>query len=305
MTTPSKHITICICTYKRPHLLSRLLEKLEDQSTEGLFTYSIVVADNDSAESAREAVEKHKKRSALGLDYFVEPIQNIALARNRAVDNAKGDFIAFIDDDEFPERTWLLNLFNSCTRYNVDGVLGEVKPRFDESPPDWLLKGRFCERPTPKTGTLLHWNDGRTGNALLKIEIFKDNKNRFNPEFGRTGGEDGDFFKRMVESGRTFVWVKEAIVYEVIVPERWKESFYLKKSLRIGGLNGEFAKTKPFSAIKYLVKAVSAIAIFTSMLPFSFLVGRHYSIKCLTKVLYNFGWIIGLCGWVIIRYRTE
>ena len=35
--------------------------------------------------------------------------QNIALARNKAIENAKGDFIAFIDDDEFPLDQWLLN----------------------------------------------------------------------------------------------------------------------------------------------------------------------------------------------------
>ena len=57
MMTETKHISVCICTYKRPELLRRLLSKLKEQKTEGLFEYSIVIVDNDRAESARQTVE--------------------------------------------------------------------------------------------------------------------------------------------------------------------------------------------------------------------------------------------------------
>src|ERR1051325_8420557 len=87
----------------------------------------------------------------------VEPRQNIALARNMAVANAKGDFIAFIDDDELPGGEWLLTLFSAYQQYGVDGVLGPVKPRFDEPPPKWVVDGRFCERPSYPTGFVIDW----------------------------------------------------------------------------------------------------------------------------------------------------
>ena len=41
--------------------------------------------------------------SGCRVKYCVEPRQNIALARNKALQNAEGDLIAFIDDDEFPD----------------------------------------------------------------------------------------------------------------------------------------------------------------------------------------------------------
>ena len=50
------HISVCICTYKRPKLLVRLLRKLQKQQTANLFTYSIVIVDNDFNQSAKEAV---------------------------------------------------------------------------------------------------------------------------------------------------------------------------------------------------------------------------------------------------------
>ncbi len=84
----NKHISVCICTYRRPELLKKLLSKLEQQETNGLFDYSAVVVDNDVAESARNTVESFAKQSSLAISYHVQPEQNIALARNKAVENA-------------------------------------------------------------------------------------------------------------------------------------------------------------------------------------------------------------------------
>src|SRR5215831_20404674 len=89
------HISVCICTYKRPELLRRLLLKLEKLETNDLFNYSIVITDNDNTESARETVGSFASRSKIPVEYHVEPEQNIALARNLAVKHATGDFVAF------------------------------------------------------------------------------------------------------------------------------------------------------------------------------------------------------------------
>ena len=51
------------------------------------------------------------------ISYDVEPEQNIALARNRAIGNASGEYVALIDDDEFPDKQWLLTLYEAIDRY--------------------------------------------------------------------------------------------------------------------------------------------------------------------------------------------
>src|SRR5205809_7153385 len=137
-----KHIAVSICTYKRPELLNNLLEKLVDQDTRGLFGYSIVVCDNDQHRSADSTVAAFTKTSPVRVTYCVEPSQNIALARNRAIANATGDYVAFIDDDEFPIREWLVTLFDAINHHGSDGVLGPVKPHFDDQTPAWVVKGR-------------------------------------------------------------------------------------------------------------------------------------------------------------------
>src|SRR4030095_15737806 len=122
--TARRHISVCICTYKRPQLLAQLLGALDVQRTEDRFTYSVVVADNDHGESARPVVGEFAGRASITVSYCVEPRQNIALARNRAVDNASGDFIAFIDDDEEPVADWLLHLHGTVIAYGADGAIG-------------------------------------------------------------------------------------------------------------------------------------------------------------------------------------
>ena len=133
-----KHICICICTYKRPEILGQLLKHLSGQNTEGLFSYSIVVADNDHVQSARSVVHEFAAESSISVSYCVEPQQSIALARNKAVSTATGDFIAFIDDDEVPSPDWLRLLFEAIESYGADGVLAPVLPRFLTPPPEWI-----------------------------------------------------------------------------------------------------------------------------------------------------------------------
>src|SRR5216683_5139686 len=137
MTSHANHICVCVCTYKRPQFLDHLLQELGTQKTDGLFTYSIVVVDNDHLRSAEPVVSSFSTASNIPIKYCVEPRQNIALARNKAIENADGDFVAFIDDDEFPTKHWLLTLFKTCNEYDVDGVLGPVKRHFEEEPPRW------------------------------------------------------------------------------------------------------------------------------------------------------------------------
>src|SRR6516165_7427740 len=187
------HISVCICTYRRPQLLRRLLDSLRDQETDGLFTYSITVADNDSLGSAEAVVSKFASCSQISVRYCVEPQRSVSLTRNKAIENASGDFIAFIDDDEFPTRGWLLTLFDTLNKYQMDGVLGPVKRHFDEAPPEWLLKGNFYKRVVYPTGTTLDREEGRTGNVLLKRQLFNGQAQPFKPEL--RVGEDKDFFR--------------------------------------------------------------------------------------------------------------
>src|SRR5262245_8690444 len=196
MSSGPRHISVCICTFQRPMLLKGLLDKLEQQRTDNQFVYSIIVADNDAQLSARPVVAAFAAKSQIEVTYCSEVRQNIALARNKALEHSKGNFIAFIDDDEFPDPDWLLMMLKTCEYYQAAGILGPVRPHFEELPPRWLIKGGFFERLEYPTGRIMDWEESRTGNLLFRRSILDGVPVAFKPEFG-TGGEDKDFFMRM------------------------------------------------------------------------------------------------------------
>jgi succinoglycan biosynthesis protein ExoM len=295
------HISVCICTYKRPEMLDRLLRGLAGQQVEDKFTYSIVIADNDSLRSAEKLTMEFRTNSGKEVFYCVQPKQNISLTRNCAVENARGDYIAFIDDDEFPTDRWLLTLFKACDHYQADGVLGPVKPHFDETPPSWVIAGKFYDRPSYPTGLVIDGKKGRTGNVLLKRHIFAGLAQPFRPEF--LTGEDQDFFRRMIEKGFKFVWCHEAMAYEVVPPIRWNRSFMLRRAL----LRGATSLEHPTVGTREILKSVMAVPSYLLILLPSLLQGQGAFMKYLVKLFDHLGRLLAFVGIKPVReaYVTQ
>jgi glycosyltransferase involved in cell wall biosynthesis len=220
----------------------------------------------------------------------VEPRQGIALARNKAVQNTTGDFVAFIDDDEVPMRDWLQLLFAACQKYGVDGVLGPVKPSFGDGVPRWIVRGRFFDRPSYETGHVLVPKQTRTGNVLLKGDTLRGTDLPFRPEF--RSGEDVDFFRRAIEDGRVFIWCNEAEVYEAVPPTRWKRMYLLRRAL----LRGASAALRPSVGVRDVVKSVLAVSIYAVALPFAALLGQHRFMSLMVRLCDHLGKLLALVG---------
>jgi succinoglycan biosynthesis protein ExoM len=293
-----QHVSVCICTYKRPLLVAHTIEQLQTQETDGRFSYSIVVADNDALQSARTAVSEFASKSSIPIKYCVEPRQNIALVRNKALENADGEFIAFIDDDEFPTKRWLANLFETCGKYEVDGVLGPVLPEFESSPPQWIVDGGFFERPNYETGRRLEWKETRTGNVLFRRTILAGSEIWFKPEFD-SGGEDVDFFRRMTEQGRSFVWCREAAVYEVVPSARCNRSYLLKRAL----LRGSNFPKHPRHRWLNIAKSLVAVPVYTLILPVLALLGQDVFMTYLIKFCDHASRLLAFAGIKLVHER--
>lgn len=285
------HISVGICTYKRPELLKMTVESVCAQLTEDLFTFSVLVVDNDKNESARAVVAEAAAVVPIAVTYCVEPRQGIAMARNKVVENAIGDFVAFVDDDEFAIREWLLTLFRAIGRFGVDGVLGPVNPHFATGAPKWVIEGGFYDRPVCATGMSLAWSKCRTGNVLLRRELFREGDQAFNPEC--LSGEDQEFFRRQIEAGHSFVWCHEATVYEVVPPVRWKRSFLMRRAL----FRGIFAQRNHGMQPLRLLQALISVPVYLLLLPAALAFGQARFMTCMFKLSYHAGRLFALFGY--------
>jgi glycosyltransferase involved in cell wall biosynthesis len=268
--------------------LQRTLAALLKQETGGRFTMAVVVADNDREQSARSTVEAFRAATTLPVTYRVEPERNIALARNAAVESADGDYVAFIDDDEFPTPGWLARLLGACETYGGDGALGPVRPCFEHPAPAWLIRSGLCERPEHRTGALLHWRQTRTGNALLRRHVLHDLTPPFRPIFA-SGGEDQDLFRRLIERGYRFVWSKEAIVYELVPPTRCTRSYLVRKAL----LRGQ--NERSLLSARSIAKSLVAVPLYALMLP-PLLPTQALFMRYLVRLMDHTGKLLGALG---------
>lgn len=298
------HISVCICTFKRPEMLGSLLRNLEKIETGGLFTYSVVTVDNDHEGSAKNTVEEIASNSPIELEYYIQPRRNIALTRNMAIQKARGDFVAFIDDDEFPTDAWLLNLYRTYRSFQADGILGPVRPQFVAPPPNWVLKGRFCERPEYETGTRMGWTHTRTGNVLLGRHLVEE-RHPFDPLFALQG-EDVNFFKDRMDKGYVFIWCNEAPVYEIVPPARCRMIYFIKRAFLRGNVSIHYQGTMDRFRDKAgsCLKSFTAFLIYTGMLPFTVLAGIHVFMKYLIKDVQHVSRLLAILGLVVVRKRN-
>jgi glycosyltransferase involved in cell wall biosynthesis len=241
----SPRVSICLNTFRRPELLERTLASLIDQVAP--FEFEIIVVDNDAAESGRCVFERSRilaEAAGVPLVYDVEPVQSIALARNRAVRHARGVVVAFIDDDEQAEPSWLAELHRVLEEQKVDGVFGPVLADFPETFPRWLAEANLLSRPRYADGTWIAGSLGRSGNAAIRREVLLSREGPFDPAYGLTGGEDSDLLRYMEDRGATFAWADRAIVHEHQSNDRAKPGWYLRRAYRAGWMRMHRARAE-------------------------------------------------------------
>lgn len=294
-------ISVCVCTYKRPIGLGELLRALSAQK--GLeYPMEIIVVDNDATGSAREVVNQFRNHMrAPPVHYFVEPQQNIALARNRSVSEARGRWLAFIDDDEFPEPDWLKEMVATLLRYKADGVFGLVIPVLPNNSPPWIARGRFFEKRGGRTGEAV--SAGRTSNALIRASALKRRKQPFDPRRGLTGGEDYHLFSNMLAEGSCFVWCDQAIVRERVSSSRINLRWLLLRKFR-GGQGYADRKIEVGGKRVYLnliMHGLGELGLSMLMAPLMLPFGVHRSIWWLQKGATGLGFLIALSS----DYRYE
>ncbi|MEQ1806972.1 MAG: glycosyltransferase family 2 protein [Burkholderiaceae bacterium] len=226
-------VSVCVCTYRRTELLIGLLESLVAQTLPHE-NFEVIVVENDQAAAAQNEVKRFAAaHPSLCVRYAVEPQQGISFARNRTVNMASGEYLAFIDDDEAAAPAWLAHMLDCLHQFGSDAVFGPVIPVFPPGTPAWIVQSHFFDRQRYQTGTTLGWGDGRTCNALVTTSMARKRLPvTFEPRLARSGGEDTDFFKWLTGQGGLMTWCDDAIVSELVPAQRQTLRYILARSLR-------------------------------------------------------------------------
>jgi len=227
-------VAVSICTYNRHEPLARLLESLvvNAKRLAGRASVGVVVVDDSADGNARHVVERFADRFELGLSYRISGRQNIALARNMALETAidLGDWIAMTDDDCEAAPDWLEALLDLQQRTGADAVSGVLKRRVPPGSPRWLTEEPFLD-----LGLWEGVEDGAevdsaaTHNSMLSSRWLREHPAiRFDPDLGVTGGEDPVFYRTAHAAGLRIHYSRGAVVYENESPSRATLSYQLR-----------------------------------------------------------------------------
>jgi glucosyl-dolichyl phosphate glucuronosyltransferase len=131
-------ISVIIPTYKRPQLLQRALDSLREQTfSDG----EILVVDNEANVSVESLISKVQPGHRLPIRYVAESNLGLHHARHAGARAARGEILLFSDDDATFDRGWMSAYAESFDRYpEMAAAGGPVRPLWEGSPPQWLLK---------------------------------------------------------------------------------------------------------------------------------------------------------------------
>jgi glucosyl-dolichyl phosphate glucuronosyltransferase len=231
-------VTVVICTYNRSELLAQALESVSRQALPSSIEWEVLVVDNNSTDRTSPIVQEYIQRSPGLFRYLFEPAAGKSHALNAAIREARGDILAFTDDDVTVEPTWLQNLTAELQKGEWAGAGGPVLPQRSFSLPPWL------SADYPRTFAPLALFNLGPRPCALRESPYGNNMAFRRTMFEKYGGfrtdlgpqpdsrnsrkcEDSEFGHRLLAAGERLRYEPSAKVYHAMPETRLRKQYFL------------------------------------------------------------------------------
>jgi succinoglycan biosynthesis protein ExoM len=293
-------VSICIATYRRRYGLARLLDSLSRLKVPEGVRVEVIAVDNDPA-SDPGGEPSADAAAQFALRWLREPRRNIAYARNLAVANARGEWVAFVDDDEVVDESWLAAYWQLAAEGECDGYFGPVLPRFEMWVTPWL-DASFFTYPRFRSGAPITAHGAHVGNSFVRRALFRDT--RFDPAFGNSGGEDTALFRRLMARDARFAWCDEAIIHEYVPASRQRPGWLARRAFRGGCVHAQIEQElgRVSSRSAAVTQAVAAAGVLLAAAAVMLIAGRARSLRVLRYAAVQAGKGWGHLGGSFLEY---
>jgi len=264
--------TIALCTHNHADRLLRTLADLPGIRTPRA-AWELLIIDNASRDATPEILASNPWPAGWTVRVVREEKLGIANARNRAIREAKGEYLIFIDDDETADPDWLCAFERLIEAHAPDAFGGRIEVLFEDPRPAWLsdellgFLGRldWSDQVMPLTQptTPLY-----TGNFGFRLSLC-DSVGRFDTALGRkgsenNGGEDVDFYRRLLAAGFNIWWTPEAVIHHRIQMVKLNRRYFLDLHYRQGRMEairkrGNASRLPPGYLVGQLARAILAV----------------------------------------------
>jgi len=229
-------ISVILCTYNRSQSLRRALESAAALVLAPLVEWEVLVVDNNSSDHTQEVVQEFCSGYPGRFRYIFEPQQGKSYALNAGIREARGQVLAFMDDDVTVDPNWLQNLTAGLHYGDWAGAGGRIITEWTCPPPRWLSPdSRYAAgplvafNPQPEPGQLDEPPIGT--NMAFRREMF-EKYGCFRADLGpcpgsEIRGEDTEFGARLLRGGERLRYEPSALVYHPVQENRLNKVYFL------------------------------------------------------------------------------
>lgn len=183
-------LTVAICTYNREFFLKKAISSVIDQVTaRNTDKVEILIIDNNSSDTTKSTVEKYIKNYRCELNYIFEKKQGLSHARNRAISEAKGLYVAFLDDDGYLCPNWLASVLDECQKKEYDIFGGLYLPSYDDGRRSWFIDEYASNQHIEGVRRVLNQREYLSGGNICFRVSTVFNETKFPTEIGMTGNK--------------------------------------------------------------------------------------------------------------------
>jgi glucosyl-dolichyl phosphate glucuronosyltransferase len=223
--------SVILCTRNRADQLSEALDALGAMQVPPDVDWEVLVIDNGSGDATRETVQAFIANGHPRFRYVYEPEPGKTYALNLGIEEARGDILAFTDDDALVEANWLTAILASMEKHSADGVGGKVLPIWDAPRPAWL-RDRFLNvlaiLDLGDRAFALDWKNPPLMlfgvNVAFRRSVFV-RLGLFNTVLG-SRGEEQELFDRLAVHNARVVYEPSMIVRHHIAASRLTKEYY-------------------------------------------------------------------------------
>ena len=207
-------ISVIVCTRNRAESLRRTLHSLHAMAMPPTLAWEVVVVDNGSGDHTRAVTEETARATGMPLRYLLETEPGLSRARNAGTRAARGEIVAFTDDDCRVDARWLAQIDVEFGADTSLAVLGGRVELYD--PSDQPISVRRQRERTHVT-SLAQIATFMIGCNMACRRRLLDDVGFFDVRFGAgariPSAEDWDFLHRARRAGARIVFAPEVLVF--------------------------------------------------------------------------------------------
>jgi glycosyltransferase involved in cell wall biosynthesis len=234
--------SVALCTHNQAGRLERTLGDLALLQPPQA-SWEFLIIDNGCRDGTPELLARHVWPEGWQVRVLREEKLGLSNARNRAIAEARGEYVIFMDDDETADPDWLCAFERLILDKNPDAFGGRIRVLFEDMRPVWLsdeLLGFLGE--LNRAGEIVPLTDTHTsfygGNFGIRKTVC-DTVGGFDSMLGRkgtdnTGGEEVDFYRRLLSAGFKVWWTPDAVIHHRIQAAKLERAYFLDLHYRQG-----------------------------------------------------------------------